>query len=202
MKGSRIFAVGMSLLVGLTSHSALADVFDVHPKPGLWEARITLLTDDGEDVLAHIVDTQKAMLQRLPASARAQMQKQFQDPHHSFSCITPERSAASSVQSLVDRMGSRGCDYHVTGQTSSSLEFEGQCPLPSAQGMTGVMSGHGQIVASATSMNGKFDATTRWQGPGAPSKPEGMHQTMALKWVASDCGDVQPMGDDDGDDGE
>jgi hypothetical protein len=173
----------LSSLVALVCSAAFtlpAAGQSVNIKPGLWEVTNNMATSDGR--IQSAIDQMQKQLARMDPAERKQMEQIFAEQGVkmgsggstvSKACVTPEmaRRRALPLQQQGD------CTQALSGSQASRMTFTFSCTNPR-------ITGDGEAT---------FTGDTGYQVNGKVSSSGGaMTFQQSGKWLAPDCGDLQP----------
>ncbi|MCL5042948.1 MAG: DUF3617 domain-containing protein [Gammaproteobacteria bacterium] len=176
--------------------SAQAQSISPLPETGLWKVESTTLIN-GQDLMAAIRETQRAMLAQLPPEQRAMMESMMQQDadEEDYDCITESDLAnfrnPESLMADIQR-DMPGCTISLTESTGNRMAFTGTCD--GADGFTGDMQGE-IVMVSAREMRHSFSGKGTLDTPAdeLPPSMQGMSGTVqtehteVARWVAADC---------------
>ncbi len=186
----------LACLTGSIIVSAHAQSISPLPETGLWEVESTTLIN-GQDLMAAIRETRRAMLEQIPEEQRAIMEAMMQedDDDNAYDCIT-EADAANfrRPEALINELQQDmpGCTIALTESGGNRLAFAGTCA--DADGFTGDMQGE-IVMVSAREMRHSISGTGTLDTPAEelPPSMQGMsgnvetQHTEVARWVAADC---------------
>lgn len=178
MRGFGTAAVAAGVLM-----SGLANAQTENLRPGLWEHSMTMKNSGGQ-VAAAMAQMQQQMA-AMPADQRKMIEKMMADKGVGFSpagntvkvCMTKEDVERDSLPPQKD------CTQNVK-RSGNTWQVSFQCkgnPPSSGEGVVRML--------SPTAYDGEFTLDTVVNG-----KPERMQMSQHGKWLASDCGSLQPKG--------
>jgi hypothetical protein len=183
----RLIASSLVMSRVLSSLAVGAVAFAAGPvppvKPGLWEARMTVLDANGQESPA----PEQAAISRLPPEARARMADAMKarglsmpDAHGATKvCLTRETFEAGAWQQMAS---DAGCTTNYSTQTASTWKWHTSCPARQSESdgeATFTNSESYRIkLTSTVTMSGKTNTSTR---------------VIQSKWLGADCGDIKPV---------
>lgn len=152
-------------------------------KPGLWEAKMTVLDAAGHEVPA----PEQAALSRMPPEARARMAEAMKarglsmpDPNGAIkSCLTKELFESGRWEQLAS---DTGCTTNYSALSSSTWKWHSSCAALKSE------SDGETVYASAESYRTKVTTTTTVTGTAKTST-----RIVQGKWLGADCGDIKPL---------
>jgi hypothetical protein len=171
-----------ALLSAATAAPARADNAKLDVKPGLWE--ITYAgTSNGKiplppDVAANLTPEQR---QRIEAAQQAQLE-QMKQPHTAKMCLTPAQLAEGFK---IGPGNQPGCKDSVVSSTPNAMHLREECTSISPPRTVDV----NYQAPDRQTVNSTLHVVVG-SGPQAMV----MDRTMHGKWLAADCGNVQPGG--------
>ena len=154
-----------------------------HVKPGLWEAKISALDADGQEM----VPPEQAALSRLSPEARARMADAMKARGVSLPdtngatkvCLTKEMFESGRWQQMASEAG---CTTNYSTLSSTSWKWHSSCTTLKSESdgeavFNSPESYKTKVTTSATVM-GKTNTSTR---------------IIQGKWLGADCGDIKPF---------
>jgi hypothetical protein len=171
-------------VAGAAALLAVAAQAQTHIRPGLWEERITVKSDNPQANAAMAQMQEK--LASMPPEQRAAIEKMMAGhgigagaaPNSVRTCITKEQTERGFTPDNNGR-----CQRTHVSRSGNVTKFDFTCTSAHSD-----VSGHGQLTElgdSAFAMTSAADMVT---------KTSSMHTQTDIvgKFVASDCGDVKP----------
>lgn len=185
----------LACLAGSLIVSAQAQSISPLPETGLWQVESTTLIN-GQDLMAAIRESQRAIMEQLPAEQRAMMEAMMQqDEAEDYDCITEAdlynfRNPQTLIADIQRDMP--GCSIELSESSGNRLAFTGTCD--GTDGFSGDMQGE-IVMVSAREMRHSFSGKGSLDTPAdeLPASMQGMSGTVetehteVARWVAAEC---------------
>ncbi|PPE69994.1 DUF3617 domain-containing protein [Caldimonas thermodepolymerans] len=180
----------LSLALWLACACAAVQAQDlVKRKPGLWEVQTRQSGEAAGQKLPSQAEMQ-AMLARLPAAQRAQMEKMMREqgvgltdrPDVMRYCLSPEMAARDITAQPSDP--NMKCEHKLTPVSATEVKFSFTCTSPH-----GNSRGDGRawdITPEAYRTSMTMQGTMNGQ-------PMSMKMDQTAKWLGSDCRGIKPL---------
>ena len=151
--------------------------------PGLWEHSFSLKSAGGE--MERAMAEMKKQMDAMPAEKRQQVEQMMASRGVRLDtqggsgkvCLTKEQAARPAEPKLPE-----GCTQQVEQRNARTVKFRFECTKPSVSRGEGEMTYLGEKAYT-----GKMNITGEVSG-----KPQQMNMDLTGKWLAADCGGVQP----------